>query len=212
MGEGGSRHGIKIGAYGAPLPCDDTPPPPNPLPQGEGEKHTKHTMSGPTASVSRLPAAFARGTGFLMLWLVLAGFNPGDLPAAVVAVAGATWTSLRLLPPGEWRLSPLGIARLALRFPGQSLTAGIDVARRALDPRLPLRPGFVTVSPRLSPGTQRDAFCAFASLLPGTLPVDTNDDGTLVVHCLDVGQPVAAQMAADEDLFARALGGWPDNG
>ncbi len=157
-------------------------------------------------------AALIRATGFLVLWLVLAGFSPGDLPAAVVAVAGATWTSLRLLPPGGSRLSPLGIARLALRFPRQSLTAGIDVARRAFDPRLPLRPGFVTVSPRLPPGTQRDAFCAFASLLPGTLPVDANDDGTLLIHCLDIGQPVAAQMAADEDVFARALGGWPDNG
>ncbi|HXA21704.1 MAG TPA: Na+/H+ antiporter subunit E [Acetobacteraceae bacterium] len=157
-------------------------------------------------------AAFARATGFLVLWLVLAGFNPGDLPAAAVAVAAATWTSLRLLPPGGSRLSLPGIARLALRFPGQSLTAGIDVARRALDSRLPLRPGFVTVSPQLPPGTQRDAFCAYASLLPGTLPIDTNDDGTLLVHCLDVGQPVAAQMAADEALFARALGGRPDNG
>jgi multicomponent Na+:H+ antiporter subunit E len=161
-------------------------------------------MSSPAAVV-------ARAIGFLILWLVLAGFNPGDLPAAVVAVAGATWASLRLLPPGRSRLSPLGIARLALRFPRQSLMAGIDVARRALNPRLPLRPGFVTVSLRLSPGTPRDGFCAFASLLPGTLPIDTNDDGTLLVHCLDVGQPVAVQMAADEALFVQALGGWPHN-
>ena len=98
-----------------------------------------------------------------------------------------------------------------LRFPRQSLIAGIDVARRALDPRLPLCPGFVTVSPRLPPGTPRDAFYALASLMPGTLPADTNEDGTLLVHCLDTGQPVAAQIAADEELFAQALGGWPDN-
>jgi multicomponent Na+:H+ antiporter subunit E len=157
-------------------------------------------------------AAFTRATGFLVLWLVLAGFNPGDLPAAVVAVAGATWTSLCLLPPGASRLSPPAIAWLLLRFPRQSLIGGIDVARRAFDPRLPLRPGFVTVSPRLSPGLPRDAFCAFASLLPGTLPVDTNDDGTLLVHCLDIGQPVAEQMAADERHFARALGWSTKNG
>ncbi len=168
-------------------------------------------MSGPAANVPSLPAAFVRGTGFLVLWLVLAGFNPGDLPAAAVAVIGATWTSLRLLPPGA-SLSPAAIARLALRFPRQSLMAGIDVARRAFDPRLPLRPGFVTVPTRLPAGTPRDAFCAFASLLPGTLPADTNEDGTLLVHCLDIGQPVAAQMAADEELFARALGEWPANG
>jgi multicomponent Na+:H+ antiporter subunit E len=157
-------------------------------------------------------AAFARATGFLVLWLVLAGVNPADLPAAAVAVVCATWASLRLLPPGGSRLSLPGVARLALRFPGQSLIAGIDVARRAFDPKLPMRPGLVTVSPRLPPGAQRDAFCAFASLLPGTLPVDTNQDGTLLVHCLDVGQPVASQMAADEDVFAQALGGWPGNG
>jgi multicomponent Na+:H+ antiporter subunit E len=212
VGGGGWGGGDPTGGYVATWRGHQATPPPTPPPQGEGEKLTKHTMSGPTANISLLPAAFARGIGFLVLWLVLAGFNPGDLPAAVVAVAGATWTSLRLLPPGGPRLSPRGIARLALRFPLQSLTAGIDVARRAFDPRLPLRPGFVTVSPRIPPGTPRDAFCAFASLLPGTLPVDTNDDGTLLVHCLDVGQPVAAQMAADEELFARALGGWPDNG
>jgi multicomponent Na+:H+ antiporter subunit E len=162
--------------------------------------------------MSGLAAAFARGTGFLVLWLVLAGFKPGDLPAAVVAVAGATWTSLRLLPPAASRPSPPGIARLALRFPRQSLMAGIDVARRAFDPRLPLRPGFVTVSPRLSPGIRRDAFCAFASMQPGTLPVGTNDDETLLVHCLDIGQPVAEQMAADERHFAQALGWSTQNG
>jgi len=153
-----------------------------------------------------------RAIGFLVLWLVLAGFNPGDLPAAAVAVAAATWTSLRLLPPTGSRLSLPGIARLALHFPRQSLMAGIDIARRAFDPRLPLRPGFVTVSLRLPPGMRRDAFCAFASLLPGTLPTDTNDDGTLLVHCLDVGQPVAAQMAADELVFARTLGDRPADG
>jgi multicomponent Na+:H+ antiporter subunit E len=205
LGGGDRRHGIKFGAYVTTLPCDYATPPPNPLPKGEGEKLTKRTMNGPTA-------AFVRATGFLVLWLVLAGFNPGDLPAAVVAVAGATWTSLRLLPRGGSRLSPRGIARLVLRFLGQSLMAGIDVARRAFDPRLPLRPGFVTVSPRLPPGTQRDAFCAFASLLPGTLPIATNDDGTLLVHCLDTGQPVAAQMATDENRFTQALGGRSDNG
>lgn len=159
-----------------------------------------------------ISSAIARAVGFLVLWLVLAGFKPGDFPAAAVAVAGATWTSLRLLPPGGWRLSPLGIAKLALRFPRQSLIAGSDVARRALDPRMPLRPGFVAVPLRLSSSTAYDAFCALASLLPGTLPVDTNEDGTLLVHCLDTGQPVRAQMVADEEHFVRALGGWPDHG
>jgi multicomponent Na+:H+ antiporter subunit E len=152
-----------------------------------------------------LRSAFTRAVGFLVCWLVLAGIDPGDLPAAAVAVAAATFVSLRLLPPGGRRLSPLGVARLALRFPFQAVIAGVDVARRALDPRLPLRPGFVTYTPRLPPGNARDAFCALASLMPGTLPADTNPDGTLLIHCLDIDQPAAAQLAVEEARFMRAL-------
>jgi multicomponent Na+:H+ antiporter subunit E len=154
---------------------------------------------------SWLRSTFVRAAGFLVFWLVLAGVNPGDLPAAAVAVAAATFVSLRLLPPGQFRLSPLGLARLVLRFLVQAVIAGVDVARRALDPRLPLRPGFVTYAPRLPPGNARDAFCALASLMPGTLPADTNADGTLLVHCLDIGQPAAEQMALEEARFMRAL-------
>jgi multicomponent Na+:H+ antiporter subunit E len=158
-----------------------------------------------TDARSLLRSALVRAVGFLAFWLVLAGVNPGDLPAAAVAVATATFVSLRLLPAGEFRLSPLGTTRLALRFPIQAVIAGVDVTRRALDPRLPLRPGFVTYSPRLPPGIARDAFCALASLMPGTVPADTNQDGTLLVHCLDIGQPAAAQLAVDEAAFMRAL-------
>ena len=158
-----------------------------------------------TDSKGLLVAATTRAACFCAFWLMLAGFNPGDLPAAAVAVGGATFVSLHLLPPGPWRVSPLGLARLALRFPGQSVIAGVDVARRAFDPRLPLRPGYVTYAPRLPPGVVRDEFCALASLMPGTLPADTNEDGTLLVHCLDIGQPAAAQLAVEEAVFMRAV-------
>src|SRR5215472_16323937 len=99
-----------------------------------------------------LAGATTRAAVCFALWLALAGFKPADLPAAAVAVAAATLVSLRLLPPARWRVSQLGVAMLALRFPGQAVMAGVDVARRAFDPRLPLRPGFVTYAPRLPPG------------------------------------------------------------
>ena len=142
---------------------------------------------------------------FLALWLILAGVNTADLPAGVVAVAAAVWASLRLMPPAALRLSTLGIARLAARFPLEALLAGIDVARRALAPRLPLRPGFVTCPSRLPTGTAREAFLMFMALLPGTVPCDASDDGELLVHCVDVVQPIAAQMIRDEARFMRAM-------
>jgi hypothetical protein len=39
-----------------------------------------------------------------------------------------------------------------------------------------------------------------------TLPTGTGDNGALLVHCLDVDQPIAANLAAEESVFIRALG------
>jgi multicomponent Na+:H+ antiporter subunit E len=69
-----------------------------------------------------------------------------------------------------------------------------------------LRPGFVAYPLRLPPGGARSAFCALSSLLPGTLPTGVDENGALLVHCLDVDQPVAANLAEEEALFMRALG------
>src|SRR5215813_14924033 len=134
-------------------------------------------------------AVIARAAWFLGLWLVLAGADLADLPAAALAIVAATWTSLRLLPPGGSRRSPIAVARLAVRFLYESVVAGLDVARRALDPRLPLRPGFVTYAVRFPPGMARNAFTSLTSLLPGTVPAGEKE-GELVYHCLDVDQPV----------------------
>ena len=57
------------------------------------------------------------------------------------------------------------MAALAPEAGGSPLVAGADVARRALDPALPLRPGFVAYSTDLPKGTAQDAFAALAALL-----------------------------------------------
>ena len=152
------------------------------------------------------PAVLLRAGGFLALWLVLAGVSVADLPAAAVAVVAATWVSLRLSPPVRPRISLPDLAMLILRFPGQSLLAGIDVAMRVFDPRLPLNVDTIPYTPRLPEGPARDAFTAYASLMPGTVPVTADAGGDILIHCLDVTQPVAQQMAQEEDRFIRMLG------
>jgi multicomponent Na+:H+ antiporter subunit E len=154
---------------------------------------------------NRVLAVAARAAVFLAVWAILAGMNTADLPAAAGAVVAAVWASLRLMPPGTLHVSPAGIVRLAVRFPLAALVAGIDVARRALAPRLSLRPGCVTCLSHQPPGPAREAFLMFASLSPGTLPCDASNDQKLLVHCVDVNQPIAAQMARDETRFMRAL-------
>ena len=159
------------------------------------------------ASSRGVAPVVTRGAVFLFLWLLLAGADPADLPAVALAVIAATWTSLRLLPPSPRHFRPGAAPRFALRFLVQSVFGGVDVAQRAFDPRLPLRPGFVIYPIRLPAGPTRNAFSALMSLVPGTTPAGLDESGGLVVHCLDIGQPVAEQLATEEALFTRAWGG-----
>jgi multicomponent Na+:H+ antiporter subunit E len=112
---------------------------------------------------------------------------------------------MKLLPPGGSRWSLSAAARLALRFLYKSVVAGADVARRALAPSLPLRLGFVTYPVRLAPGAARNTFCTLSSLLPGTLPVGSDQRGALLIHCLDTGEPIIAQLSEEEALLTRVL-------
>jgi multicomponent Na+:H+ antiporter subunit E len=149
-------------------------------------------------------SAASRAAWFLCLWLVLAGAALDDIPAAIIAVAAATWTSLHLLEPGTSRPSPRAICRLTLLFMYHSVVAGADVARRALDPRLPLRPGFVAYPTGLPRGPRRNVFTTLTSLLPGTVPAG-EDNAQILYHCLDVEQPVVEDLAAEEVALVRAL-------
>jgi multicomponent Na+:H+ antiporter subunit E len=49
-------------------------------------------------------------------------------------------------------------------------------------------------------------FTTLMSLLPGTVPAGSDEKGGLLIHCLDVEQPVVAQLAVEEALFVRAVG------
>jgi multicomponent Na+:H+ antiporter subunit E len=151
-------------------------------------------------------SALLRALGFSSLWLILSGADSGGLLAGTVAVGAATWTSLKLLPAAERHFSPAGAVRFVLRFLLQSAIAGTDVARRALDPRLPLRPGFVNYPVQLPPGAARNTFCTLSSLLPGTLPAGPTQGDGLLIHCLDVGEPIVTQLTREETLLMRATG------
>lgn len=155
-----------------------------------------------------LGAAVLRWVGYLALWIALIGLDPLDLVVGGFAAAVATWASLRLLPVGVHPVRPAALPRLALRFLGQSVSAGIDVARRAFSPSMPLQPGFLLYPTNFRRGPARNAYASITSLLPGTLAVRDDEQG-LLYHCLDLTQPVAAELAVEETEVARALPGAP---
>jgi multicomponent Na+:H+ antiporter subunit E len=69
---------------------------------------------------------------------------------------------------------------------------------------MPLKPGFVTYRVGFRPGLARNEFTSITSLLPGSVPV-ADSENEIIYHCLDVGAPVAEQLAAEEQRLRRAL-------
>ncbi len=149
-------------------------------------------------------AAIPRWLGFFVFWLVLSLGAPGGLPFGVVAATAATWLSLRLVPADGYDIRWGALLRFLPHFLWQSVVAGLDVARRAFDPRMPLRPGFIVYPIGFRSSTARNTFTTITSLLPGTVPCGVGN-GALVYHCLDIGQPVAAQLAAEEQRLAAFI-------
>lgn len=155
-----------------------------------------------------------RAALFFGIWLILSAPDLGalhldplaataDLAMAVLAAAIATWVSLGVLPPGPraWRLG--GLLALMGRFLAQSVLGGIDVARRAFHPRLPLRPGYIVFPTRLRSRHQRAVFETLTSATPGAIAAGTDAEGRIVYHCLDTRLPIAEGLARDEQQLLR---------
>jgi len=148
-----------------------------------------------------------RAAGLLLVWIVLGRTGPADLAAGAIVAVALAFASIRIAPPFAWKANIGGLARYASRFLRGSLTAGVEVARRVLSADMRLRPAILRVPCPVPAGAARQAFCAVASLQPGTLPLVEDGDGegdTLRVHVLDADGPVAAQVTADARAFLSA--------
>ena len=146
-----------------------------------------------------------RAAGFYALWIVLMpSAKPADLVCGAVATMLATWTSLRLLPPADGHLRAVALLLLIPHFLWQSVLAGLDVARRALHPRMPMDPGLVECPLAFPPGFTLNTFATITSLLPGSVPCGQKP-GVLIYHCLDRGLPNLDQLKKEERLFSKVL-------
>ena len=111
----------------------------------------------------------------------------------------SAWAVFRLFPgsgPGwSWR----GLLSFLPYFLRASMSAGWDVARRALAPRMKLEPVFLDYPLRLPPGIPRVVFVNCISLLPGTLSCRLGVD-QVRLHAL---YPEAATEASLSELESR---------
>lgn len=143
--------------------------------------------------------AMMRGAVFGAIWLVLTGASVDGLVFGALAVPGAVWLSLGLLPPGR-QLLVAKLLALVPKFLLGSVRGGIDVAWRSVRVPLPIAPGWIVV-PVALPDAARVALGAELSLMPGTL-VAGAQDGKLLVHVLDRHADHAGIAATQRDIAA----------
>lgn len=140
-----------------------------------------------------------------LLWVVLTGGTPDAWAVGSLAVTAAVLVSLALRPPRPAGLHLSGALRFAPYFFRQTLRGGLDVARRAFSPGMPLNPVLVEHALRLPPGTARIFLLNTVSLLPGTLSADLRGD-LLLVHGLDGALPLVEDLHRLEGLVAALFG------
>jgi multicomponent Na+:H+ antiporter subunit E len=159
-----------------------------------------HRVEG--ASLGRLAA---RAAMFGLLWWILTGGQPNSWLLGLPALMIASLASLVLRAPAGWRWRWSGALRFAGFFLAESLRGGLDVARRALASRMALRPAVLSYRLRLDAGAARVFFVNAASLLPGTLSADLEDDQVLL-HVLDASADIQSELSALENRVAGMFG------
>lgn len=139
------------------------------------------------------------------LWALLTGAAPEGLAPGVLAVAATTGFSLWLLrPPSHWLLPP-GVVLLVPLVSWELLLGGLDMARRALSPSLPLDPGLIRYRLRTGQEPVPVALAFFITFVPGTIAADM-EEGALELHVIDRMAPHQEILARMERALAWAFG------
>ena len=140
---------------------------------------------------------------FALLWWILTQGAMNSWLVGAPVVVFAVLASGVLLPGVSWSLP--GIARFVPFFLWRSLYGGVDVARRALHPRLPISPRLFDHRWRLPPGLPRVFMANTVSLLPGTLSAELYEEH-LRVHVLDETRAISRELQVLEKKVARVFG------
>ncbi len=145
-------------------------------------------------------AILSRGILFLLIWWILTDGSVPSLWIGVPAVFLAVTASMKLIPPVPF--DGFELFRFVPFFLLHSLLGGVDVARRAFQPDLPIAPELIEYPMRLPPGLPLVFMTNVISLLPGTLSVAI-DRSVLKLHVLDGSKDYVTELKALEQGVAR---------
>lgn len=148
---------------------------------------------------------------FYGLWLVLAGIHVQELiTGAVVSLALALL--IGRLVNYEFGLGSVvsAVKYIVLYIPlfvWKMILANLDMARIVLTPKLPIKPGFVTVKTGLKSDIGRLTLANSITLTPGTLSIDVAEDEVLIHWVEVIGDTQAEYRDRISISFEKSLGG-----
>jgi multicomponent Na+:H+ antiporter subunit E len=151
-----------------------------------------------------LTSIAVRVAWFALLWVALTGAAAGNLTMAAASVAVATAASLWLWPPGPRWIRWRGLPPLLAYFLWNSFRGGVDVARRALSPAMPLDGALIEYRSGLHRETGRVLFAWMIGLMPGTACVGL-ESSVLTVHVIDRGTYDAEDLRRLENRLAAVF-------
>lgn len=157
------------------------------------------------SSARLLPSLLIR-TGVLVLtWWILSGGDRTSLMLGLPISFLASVLSVLLAPPHPTGLRLAGVLPYAGYFVFRSIAGGLDVARRALSPSMPIDPALIHYRVSLTGTAPRVVFANTVSLLPGTLSARI-DGESLQVHALDASPSIHADLRSIEVRVAALYG------
>ena len=125
----------------------------------------------------------------MLLWVLLTPFDMQEFWAGIAVSALVALFTLGLEPVlWDLRLTPKAFAyaiAFFFVFLKELVVSNIDVARRVINPKLPIKPGIVKVKTRLKSNIAKMMLANSITLTPGTLTVDIKGE-YLYIHWIEI--------------------------
>jgi len=108
----------------------------------------------------------------------------------------------------DFRFRPIAYIVYLAVFLKNLVLSNIDVARRVIDPKLPINPGIVAIKTDLKEDYKKLMLANSITLTPGTITMDVRDD-ILFIHWINVTttdiQEASEVIAGDFERTLKAL-------
>ncbi|MBN2781437.1 MAG: Na+/H+ antiporter subunit E [Candidatus Marinimicrobia bacterium] len=127
--------------------------------------------------------------GLMLIWVMLTPRDMQEIVAGLIVSALVVLLTLGMEPVlGDVRLTPKSLwygVLYVLVFLRELLVSNLDVARRVIDPKLPIKPGIVKVRTKLQSRIGRTLLANSITLTPGTLTAEIRGD-YLYIHWIEI--------------------------